>query len=111
MSRLDRISSEQLALVLRAVYQGNWWAEFASSLPIVGIDGTMQKRLKNTPAEGRARIKTGYLKDVVAIAGFVRDIHQNEHIVVAMINHEDAIKGRAALDELINWVAQGQNLP
>jgi D-alanyl-D-alanine carboxypeptidase/D-alanyl-D-alanine-endopeptidase (penicillin-binding protein 4) len=108
LSRLDRISTQQLAGVLQAVYQGNWWPEFASSLPIVGIDGTMQKRLKNTSAEARARIKTGYLKDVVAIAGYVRDIHQVEYIVVAIINHDDAAKGKAALDELINWVAQGQ---
>lgn len=108
LSRLDRISTHQLAAVLQAVYQGNWWPEFASSLPIVGIDGTMQKRLKNTSAEARARIKTGYLKDVVAIAGYVRDLHQVEYIVVAIINHDDAAKGKAALDELINWVAQGQ---
>ena len=108
LSRLDRISTQQLAGVLQAVYQGNWWPEFASSLPIVGVDGTMQKRLKNTNAEARARIKTGYLKDVVAIAGYVRDIHQVEYIVVAIINHDDAAKGKAALDEVINWVAQGQ---
>jgi D-alanyl-D-alanine carboxypeptidase/D-alanyl-D-alanine-endopeptidase (penicillin-binding protein 4) len=108
LSRLDRISTQQLAGVLQAVYQGNWWPEFTSSLPIVGIDGTMQKRLKNTSAEARARIKTGYLKDVIAIAGYVRDIHQVEYIVIAIINHEEAAKGKAALDELINWVAQGQ---
>ena len=70
----------------------------------------MRKRVKGRNAEGRARIKTGYLKNVMAVAGYVRDIQQLDWIVVAIINSDDVpvAKGKAALDELINWVANGQ---
>lgn len=108
LSRLERISPQQMAGLLQAGARSNWYAEFASSLPVASMDGTMRRRLKGGPAELRARIKTGTLKDVVAIAGYVRDINDQQWVVVAMINHEEAVRAKAALDELINWVAAGK---
>jgi D-alanyl-D-alanine carboxypeptidase/D-alanyl-D-alanine-endopeptidase (penicillin-binding protein 4) len=70
----------------------------------------MRKRLKGSNAEGRARIKTGYLKNVMAVAGYVRDVNDADWVVVAIINSDNipASKGKPALDELINWVANGR---
>ncbi|MES2072150.1 MAG: D-alanyl-D-alanine carboxypeptidase/D-alanyl-D-alanine-endopeptidase [Pseudomonadota bacterium] len=107
LSRLERISPAQLAALLKVAEHSNWFAEYASSMPIVAVDGTMRKRLKGTAAEGRARIKTGTLKNTIAIAGYVRDSYDETWIVVAMINHDDVSKGRAVLDELLVWVANG----
>lgn len=108
LSRAERISAAQLASLLQIAARSDWFAEFASSLPIVAIDGSMRKRLKGSKAQGRARIKTGTLKDVAAVAGYVRDIHDANWIVVGVINGEGAAKGKAALDELITWVAAGR---
>jgi D-alanyl-D-alanine carboxypeptidase/D-alanyl-D-alanine-endopeptidase (penicillin-binding protein 4) len=110
LSRLDRISASQLAHILQLALRSNWLPEFSSSLPIVGVDGTMRKRLKGSNAEGRARIKTGYLKNVMAVAGYVRDVNDADWVVVAIINSDNipASKGKPALDELINWVANGR---
>lgn len=44
--------------------------EFLSSLPIAGIDGTLKKRMKNTPGERWVRAKTGFLTNVVSLAGY-----------------------------------------
>lgn len=108
LSRDERITPQQMAGVLQVAAHSNWYPEFASSLPVAAMDGTMRRRLKGGPAAWRARIKTGTLKDVVAIAGFVRDINDQLWVVVAMINHEEALKAKPALDELINWVAAGK---
>ncbi|WP_162059790.1 D-alanyl-D-alanine carboxypeptidase/D-alanyl-D-alanine-endopeptidase [Undibacterium sp. KW1] len=108
LSRIERISPQQMAGLLQVAARSNWYAEFASSLPVASMDGTMRRRLKGGPAELRARIKTGTLKDVVAIAGYVRDINDQQWIVAAMINHDEAVKAKAALDELITWVAAGR---
>ena len=107
LSRSEQISAKQMAALLLAGAHSNWYPEFASSLPLAGMDGTMRRRLKNSPAAQHARIKTGTLKDSIAIAGYVRDIHDQNWIVVAMINNEAAENARAALDLLINWVAIG----
>lgn len=108
LSRLERLSAAQLASLLQIGARSDWFPEFAGSLPIVAIDGSMRKRLKGSSAQGRARIKTGTLKNVAAVAGYVRDIHDTNWIVVGIINGEGASKGKAALDELISWVAAGR---
>ena len=107
LSRLERITAQQMASLLQFGARSNWYAEFASSLPIVAVDGAMRKRLRDSPAAARARIKTGSLRDVAAIAGYVRDVKNQDWVVVAMINDADARKGRPALDALVHWVAGG----
>ncbi|WP_413290106.1 D-alanyl-D-alanine carboxypeptidase/D-alanyl-D-alanine-endopeptidase [Bdellovibrio sp. HCB337] len=44
--------------------------EFLTSLPIAGIDGTLKRRMKNSPGERWVRAKTGYLTNVVSLAGY-----------------------------------------
>ena len=113
LSRTGRIAPAQMAGVLQAMQQSPWAPEFQSSLPIVALDGTMRKRLLNSPAAARARIKTGTLKNVVAIAGYVPDANNQQCVVVAMIN-SDLVgngNGRAAVDALIEWVARSGAAP
>jgi len=94
-----------MARAIEAALKGRHAPELLTSLPVAGVDGTMRRRLKNTPAEGWARLKTGTLKNVTALAGTVRDTRGDTWVVVAMINHDDASKGRPVLDALIEWVA------
>jgi len=107
LSRIEQISARQMAALLLAASRSNWYPEFASSLPIAGMDGTMRKRLRESPAALSSRIKTGTLKDSVAIAGYVCDVQKQQWIVVAMVNSDKADKARTALDILIDWVATG----
>ena len=108
LSRIERIRPSQLASVLKAAYGSDWAPEFIASLPIVAVDGGMRNRLRESPAAGHARIKTGSLRDVSAAAGFVPDARNQLYIVVAMINHPLAKNGVGPpiLDALIDWVAR-----
>jgi D-alanyl-D-alanine carboxypeptidase/D-alanyl-D-alanine-endopeptidase (penicillin-binding protein 4) len=80
--------------------------EFISSMPIVGIDGTMKKRLKDADAAGRAHIKTGTLDGVKTAAGYALDAQGRRYAITFFINHPRAQTGSAAIDALINWIAQ-----
>ena len=106
LSRSERIAPRTMARTIEAAIQGRHAPELLMSLPVAGIDGTMRRRLKGTPAEGWARLKTGTLKNVTAIAGTVRDTRGDTWVVVAMVNHDEAAKGRAALDAWVEWVAR-----
>jgi D-alanyl-D-alanine carboxypeptidase/D-alanyl-D-alanine-endopeptidase (penicillin-binding protein 4) len=108
LSRTARATPAQVAGVLQAGLRSLWMPEFLASLPIAATDGTMRRRLKDSPAAMRARIKTGTLKGVIAIAGYVQDANNQPVIVVAMLNDEHVANGagRAVLDALIDWVAR-----
>lgn len=108
LSRTERIRPAQLAAVLQAAHRSDWAPEFLASLPIAAVDGGMRNRLRNSPAAGRARLKTGSLRDVAALAGFVPCAGNEICIVVVMINHPLAAgtTARPILDALIDWVAR-----
>ncbi|WP_051933455.1 D-alanyl-D-alanine carboxypeptidase/D-alanyl-D-alanine-endopeptidase [Massilia sp. BSC265] len=110
LSRIERLSAAQLAALLKSAAASRWYPEFAASLPIVALDGTMRNRLKLSPAAGNARMKTGTLRDVAALAGYVRDRRGQDWIVTAFVNdpQADEGRGRAVLDQLILWVAEGK---
>lgn len=107
LSRDERLSAAQLAALLKAAAASRWYPEFAASLPIVALDGTMKSRMKGTVAAGNARLKTGTLRDVAALAGYVRDVRGQDWIVTAFVNDPQAERGRAVLDQLVTWVAAG----
>lgn len=107
LSRSERITPAQMAALLKASHAGAFASELKMSLPTVGVDGTMSERLKGSPAAGKARLKTGTLRNVVALAGYVPDAQGRLWILAAMINHEQAGKGRPVLDALVDWVARG----
>lgn len=98
LSRNERISASEMSGVLQDVWRGPYAAEFTASLPLVGMDGTMRKRLRNTPLRGQAHIKTGTLNTVRAIAGFSRDRNGNSWAVVAMLNDPRPWGASATLD-------------
>jgi D-alanyl-D-alanine carboxypeptidase/D-alanyl-D-alanine-endopeptidase (penicillin-binding protein 4) len=108
LSRIARITPAQLAGVLLAGQRSNWAPEFQSSMPIMAVDGTLRRRLPGSPAAGRARMKTGTLNGVMALAGYVPDASGGQCVVVAMLNSELVSngRGRAVLDALIDWVTR-----
>jgi serine-type D-Ala-D-Ala carboxypeptidase/endopeptidase (penicillin-binding protein 4) len=106
LSRSERISPLQLAQMLAVAHRSRYAADLQMSLPVAGVDGSMRRRLKDSPATGWARLKTGTLRNVAALAGYVRDPQGRPWAVAMMINHDDAAKARPALDALIDSFAR-----
>ena len=106
LSRSERISGDSLNRLLLDAWKNPVMPEFVSSMPIVGSDGTMKKRLKDSDASGRAHIKTGTLDGVKAAAGYALDAQGRRYAITFLINHPKAQAGAAAIDALLVWVAQ-----
>ena len=107
LSRSERISARQMVELLQVGLNGPNAADLAMSLPTAGVDGTMRNRLKASVAAGRARLKTGTLRNVTALAGTVPDADGKVWVLAAMVNDDGgAARGRAALDALVDWVAR-----
>ncbi|MFZ3019859.1 MAG: D-alanyl-D-alanine carboxypeptidase/D-alanyl-D-alanine-endopeptidase [Gallionella sp.] len=103
LSRKERISAAHLAQLLQHAAAHPLSAELQASLPILGVDGSVKKRLKESHAASHAHLKTGTLEGVKTIAGYVRS-QDREWVVVFFINHPHAKRGQAAQDALIEWV-------
>ena len=106
LSRRERISADSLNRLLLDAWKNPVMPEFVASMPIVGIDGTMKKRLNGSEATGRAHIKTGTLDSVKTAAGYALDAQGRRYAVTFLINHPKAQAGGPAIDALLVWVAQ-----
>ena len=101
LSRAERISAREMAGMLQAAWHSPYAAEFIASMPLVGMDGTMRKRLKNTGMRGQGHIKTGTLNNVRAIAGFTRTAKGKNWVVVALLNDQRPWGASAILDQVL----------
>ncbi|HSO45579.1 MAG TPA: D-alanyl-D-alanine carboxypeptidase, partial [Rhodoferax sp.] len=108
LSRQNRISAQQLGQLLQMAYASPHMPELMSSLPLVGVDGTLKR---SRASSASAHLKTGSLKEVTALAGYVHAASGKRYVLVAMVNHPNAAAVRPALDALIDWAVmdnQGQ---
>lgn len=106
LARSDRISPQHMAQLLESVLSSPYQAEYEASLPIIGVDGTVKKRLNGSGVAQHAHLKTGTLGGVKAIAGYVHTQSGKQYILVFLINHPAAGAGQAAQDALVHWVWQ-----
>jgi D-alanyl-D-alanine carboxypeptidase/D-alanyl-D-alanine-endopeptidase (penicillin-binding protein 4) len=90
-----------LARLLQSAYRSPLMPELMASLPITGVDGTLKNR--RTQAQGSAHLKTGSLRDVTAVAGYVHGASGKRYALVAIVNHPNANAARAAFDALVTW--------
>ena len=103
LSRDERLSAGALARVLAAADASPVREEFASSLAVAAIDGTVQRRFQDGSVAGQALLKTGSLDGVRALAGYVIDNAGRRWIVAAIVNHPNAARAQPALDYLVQW--------
>jgi serine-type D-Ala-D-Ala carboxypeptidase/endopeptidase (penicillin-binding protein 4) len=106
LSRHERINAGNLNRLLIDAWRHPVMPEFIASMPLVGIDGTMKKRLNGSPAKGRAHIKTGTLNGVRSVAGYALDASGRRYALSFFINDPRAQQGGPAVDALLNWVAE-----
>jgi len=108
LSRNNRIRAETVSQLLMKIYQHPLRAEFISSLPISGIDGTTNKRFKKFPLKERMHLKTGTINGVKSLAGYVKGLSGKEYTVVFIHNDfsEFTYKTKPFQDAFLTWVVQ-----
>lgn len=104
LSRNARISADVMADILQHAWRSPAMPEYVSSMAILGVDGTLQRRLRNDDSRGYANMKTGALKDARAIAGYVLSKSGKRYIFVSIVNHPQAFKARDFENKVIDWL-------
>jgi D-alanyl-D-alanine carboxypeptidase/D-alanyl-D-alanine-endopeptidase (penicillin-binding protein 4) len=103
LSRRTLISAQGLARMLQTAYRSPLMPELMASLPLNGVDGTLRNR--RTMA-GNAHLKTGSLRDVTALAGYVHGASGRRYVLVAIANHPSADAARPVFDALLEWAVR-----
>lgn len=106
LSRDARMSADSMAKLLAGAQQSRYAPEFLTSLSLGGLDGTLQKRFQDVDDPSRIRMKTGTLRDVSSIAGYVTGRSGKTYAVVVFVNHPGAQNGigEPIQTTVIDWV-------
>ncbi len=85
VSRYNVITPDLIIELLKAMNADfRLQAEFKAALPVAGVDGSLDSRMKNTAAENKLRAKTGTLRGVSALSGYTTTA-DGEPLVFSMI--------------------------
>ena len=71
MSTYNRVTPRATVALLRWAATQSWGAAWRATLPVAGVDGTLSRRFKGTPLEGKLAAKTGTLNAANALAGYL----------------------------------------
>ncbi len=95
LSRLNLVSADILARILKFMYRQKFFPQFYEALPVAGVDGTISGRMKGTKAENNVHAKTGSIANVRALSGYLRSA-DGEMLVFSFLSNNFLVSGRAA---------------
>lgn len=86
LSRRDVLAPDTLLAVLRRMYDAGGSSPWMRALPVAGVDGSLENRMKGTPAERNVRAKTGTMSNIRSLAGYVTTAGGEHLAFVVMLN-------------------------
>lgn len=106
LSREARITADSMARLLVAAWKSRYAPEFLASLALGGLDGTLQRRFPQLRDPSRIRMKTGSLRNVSSIAGYVTGDSGRTYAVVVFAEHPGVQNGVGEVIQgaVIDWV-------
>lgn len=87
LSRRNRATPEALVTLLKAMAAQDEAGDlFYRSLPVAGVTGTLRNRFRDTAVHARVRAKTGTLRGVRALSGYLESPHYGTLVFSILIN-------------------------
>lgn len=105
LSREDRAAPREVVDMLTAIVGRDEFDEFETSLAIAGIDGTLSKRMRGTPAQRRCNGKTGTLSNVSTLSGYCTTAGGSRVAFAILQNVIAPFTARAQQDRLVATIA------
>jgi len=99
LSRHDLVTPRAIVTLLNFSQKQSWFGPYFASLPVAGIDGTLEDRMKNTPAAGRIHAKTGSVEHVRTLSGFA-ETPGGRRLIFSFLSNNQGGKSHEAADAL-----------
>lgn len=87
LAEADDVTPRTVAALLRAMHAQPHWQAYYDSLPIAGTDGSLRNRMKGTPAAGNVHAKTGSIRRVLSLSGYVTGAHGDLYVFSLIMNN------------------------
>ncbi len=101
LSHENRVTAEILARVLYSVRAEKYFDDYLKALPLAGLDGTLDDRFRASPVRGNLYAKTGYIKGVSCLSGYVVKGERVWCFSVLVNRLRGGVRGAKALQERI----------
>ena len=109
LSRNNLTTARATVALLSYASRQTWRDAFFEALPVAGVDGTLRNRLKETPAAGNLRAKTGSLRWAYSLSGTVTTAAGEKLLFSLMLNRYSPGGGgvgpRAEIDAVASRLA------
>jgi D-alanyl-D-alanine carboxypeptidase/D-alanyl-D-alanine-endopeptidase (penicillin-binding protein 4) len=106
MSNYNRVTPRATVRLLRWTQAQPWGAAWRATLPVGGIDGTLARRFRGTPLDGKLFAKTGSLNAANALSGFLVTAKGRTFTFSALANDmPDDASATAAVDKALLAIA------
>jgi D-alanyl-D-alanine carboxypeptidase/D-alanyl-D-alanine-endopeptidase (penicillin-binding protein 4) len=105
LSRRNLTTPNAMARLLAFLASQPYAATLQEALPIAGVDGTLQWRMRNTPAENNVHAKTGSMSYVHCLAGYVTTGDGERLAFAIMLNNYDPPAGAPSASHDIDDIA------
>ena len=99
LSRRDLVTPRAVVSLLSFTQKQSWFGPYYASLPVAGVDGTLEDRMKNSLAAGRIHAKTGSVEHVKTLSGFA-ETPSGRRVIFSFLSNNQGGKGREAADAL-----------
>ncbi|MCW3009030.1 MAG: D-alanyl-D-alaninecarboxypeptidase/D-alanyl-D-alanine-endopeptidase [Solirubrobacterales bacterium] len=106
LSRGDRTNVRQVVTLLAAMAGGEDSSAYLGSLAVVGRSGTLQYRMRSTPARDRCRGKTGTLHDVSNLAGICTTASGKQVAFAILMNYVNPSSAHVLQDRMVAAIAR-----
>jgi D-alanyl-D-alanine carboxypeptidase/D-alanyl-D-alanine-endopeptidase (penicillin-binding protein 4) len=105
LSRRNVATPRSLVTTLRAMYYTPARDMFYASLPVAGVTGTLRNRMKSTAAQGTVHAKTGTLRGVRALSGYMNHPYFGM-VVFSVLANNPNVSGSALISSIDKIVLQ-----
>lgn len=106
MSSYNRVAPRGVVVFLRWIAAQPWGQAWRSTLPVGGVDGTLAKRFRDTPLQGRIFAKTGTLNGTNALSGYMMAASGRTLIFSAYANDRpEGVVATKLIDEALALIA------
>jgi D-alanyl-D-alanine carboxypeptidase/D-alanyl-D-alanine-endopeptidase (penicillin-binding protein 4) len=99
LSRHDLVTPRAIVALLKYAQTQPWFAPYYASLPVAGVDGTLENNLRTTVAAGRIHAKTGSVEHVRTRSGFA-ETPGGRQLIFSFLSNNQGGRNHEASDAL-----------